>query len=629
MKNLFWAQLIALLFISASLHADDSSHKTNKQALAEFKSEIQPLIKKFCYQCHGEGAEEGDLKIDLLNPDLVNGDSGGKWREVLDAIDRGDMPPEEEDQPTIEQRNKLSQWLSSELKRAANLRRSTGGHVTLRRLTNYEYNNTLRDLLGIKMDYTSEFPPDTKGIDGYKNNGFYLGMSELQLEEYYKAANRGLKAAIVQGEPVKPVHIKVTEGAKGVKFDRLGMAPYDKEIGATIVGAHRQNSKKGKGQLKKTVMTLLCKDKLPDIGTFRVRVEASVLTKEKTYTPPRMLVTVGHKTGVGIEPSDVLGEVDVTGKLDAPQMFEFIGRIEEFPLHLGDAAAKKFPGMRVMITDANAKVTSAPKKSKKDKSEPETKSNPAQLVIHSIELETPIDAAWPPQTHARILHPREQNERDAEYLQTVLNNFITRAFRRPATEDEVKWAEKYFDQLRPQYESFEETLQEVLTTVLLSPKFLYLPEYKSDIPEDKRVSLNDYELATRLSYFLWSTTPDEELIELAKQGKLSTDDILKKQVVRMLQDSKSEEFEKHFSSQWLKLDGVDAVAVNPEYFPNFDNSLKEDMKQESIHFFKEIFKKDLSCLTFLDSDFVMVNDRLAQFYGLPKPNSGDVTRVQK
>ncbi|MEK6237743.1 MAG: DUF1587 domain-containing protein, partial [Planctomycetales bacterium] len=151
------------------------------QSAKLFAGSVKPLLAKYCFKCHGPKKQESDFRLDALDPNLTEGNHGGKWREVLDAVNRGDMPIEEAPQPTAQERDAILDWLTDELKRAAELRRSTGGRVTLRRLTRQEYNNTMRDLLGVEMNYIRDLPPDSKGLDGYKNNGRFLGMSELQL----------------------------------------------------------------------------------------------------------------------------------------------------------------------------------------------------------------------------------------------------------------------------------------------------------------------------------------------------------------------------------------------------------------------------------------------------------------
>ena len=617
--------------LASNVQAQNSQLKgravdSKDRAIISFTDSVKPLLKQYCFKCHGPDQQESELRLDALDPNMVEGTDGGQWQEVLDALNRGDMPPDDQSQPSSSQRDTLVSWITSEINRAAVLRRSTGGHVTLRRLTRYEYNNTMRDLLGIEMNYSKDLPPDTKGMDGYKNNGVFMSMSELQLEEYYKAAKKGLAAAIVQDDPVEPIHQRATQAAKKVRFDSLVAAPYDKTLGGTVVGFSLKDPNKKKSANKKNAMVLLCLDQLPLTGTFRVKIEASAIGGEPHYSPPRMRVEIGHKTGVKVEPSKIVGAGDVTAKPGAPQIFEFTGRLEEFPLHTG-TTVKKFPGLRVIITDDNAVLPKAPPKKKGEPAGEPIVENRPKLVIHSVEFETPTDHAWPPATHTRLLPVRKTDDSEEVYVRFVVQRFVSRAYRRPATKEEVDWAARYYAKVRPTVTSFEDAMQEVFALVLVSPKFLYLPEYQTKRTSKEKTSLSDYELASRLSYFLWGTMPDQVLQRLCEQGRLSENAILAQQVERMLSDDRSWEFVEGFAGQWLHLDGVDAVAVNPEYFPDFDNNLKDDMKQESLHFFAEILHEKLSCLNFLQSDFVTVNDRLAEFYGIEKPKSGDFQKA--
>jgi len=636
----------------------------------DFHQEIEPLLAKYCYQCHGPDKQKSGIRIDTMNPDMLKGQHGGKWREILDAIDRGDMPPDDEPLPSDPERELISEWMSSELDRSAKALRSTGGHVTLRRLTGYEYTNTMKDLLGVDLDFSKNLPPDTKGIDGYKNNGFYLGFSSLQLEEYYAAARKGLNAAIVQGSAPKGISRKITE-SDTAKFDRHTLAIFNENLDGSVVdyvqiksrpqiardngikrlernilkaekeeAANLQELKaafeKQKAKLTARIypptfqhntMLLLYEHESPPKGSFLLRIKASSTRGDSEYSPPRMMVRVGTKSGVGLEPHKILGQVDVRTQAGEAQIYEFRGNFEDFPSH-EPGTKPKFPGLRFYITDEN---TVLPQVSRENKAGPykvqKLDKNRPQLVIHSMELISPIDKTWPPKSHLDILPPRKSSENDNDYVRRVLKNFMAKAYRRPVTSDDVNRAFNYYQDVSPSLESFEERMREVLAFVLSSPHFLYLPEYQSKDSDSEKVPLNDYELANRLSYLFWGTMPDQELLDLAQQGKLIQENNLTSQMKRLLFDKRSWSFVENFAGQWLDLEGVDGVAVNPEFFPDFDTSIKEDMKQEPLHFFAEVLYKEMSCLNFLDSDFVMLNDRLAEFYGMEKPKSGDFVKV--
>jgi len=207
----------------------------------------------------------------------------------------------------------------------------------------------------------------------------------------------------------------------------------------------------------------------------------------------------------------------------------------------------------------------------------------------------------------------------------VLARFMERAFRRPVEQREVETIGRFFDKIRPASPSLEEAMRETLARVLISPDFLYLIE-PAGTP-GKRTPLSDFELASRLSYFLWSTMPDEPLLTLARGGKLRQAKILEQQVRRMIADKRSWNFVRNYTNQWLNLSGLDRVAVNPQYYPRFDNRLKDDMRGETQHFFAEILYKDLSYMNLIDADFTMLNRRLAEHYGMPGPQGNQFERV--
>lgn len=566
--------------------------------LETFQRDVQPVLKKLCSDCHGPQRQEADLRLDTLNPDLVAGPDAETWHDVLNKLNLGEMPPEESAQLSDAQRKHVVGWLTGALRHAVEVQRSTGGQVVLRRLTRYEYNNTMRDLLGVNLDYAKDLPPEPPSSDGFKNNGAALGISPLQIELYHKAARMGLGKAIVIGDEPQ-VHTHRAEKSEKVRRVKGEVS----------------------SRLGRNDRFLMRMQEFPREGEVRVRVHAyGVVLDGAAY--PRMRVAMGVRADVRA-PEKTLAEVDVTGTQDAPQTFEFRGRIEEFPL---PGHNPKYPGLQITLynSSAGAKPASTKEKGKKDSKEKEHDPNEPLVVIGSVEFEGPILDSWPPPSHTRIFMPVHDND-ESSYVHEVIQRFLTRAYRRPATPDEVEVLTSLFDQLRPEYETLEETMREVLSVALISPDFLYLVEPREK--SGQRESLTDYELASRLSYFLWSTMPDDQLFELAAAGKLKQPEVLKSQVERMLADTKSRQFVQHFTSQWLDLAALDRVAVNPEFHPKFDDRIKADMRTETQLFFATILDEDLSSLRLLDADFTMLNRPLAQHYGIEGPRGKEFQRV--
>jgi hypothetical protein len=557
--------------------------------LRTFKSKIEPILVQYCYQCHGpEG--EASPQLSELDPDLFRGVDGETWHDALNRLNEGKMPPAEGLPLPIAKRKRLVNWLTTEMDRATEARRSTGGKVIFRRLTNYEYNNTLRDLMGIEYDYTINLPPESKSAAGFLNNGQVLSVSPIQIEYYLAAARSGLDKAIVSGGPPDVYEQHVEKSIKGGRDNNLNGSLLD-----------------GKFQFIAGI------DDFPRQGTIQVTVQAYALIPEGQMIP-QMEVNIGIRSDT-LSPSERLGVVAVTGTKQEPQIVVLKGRIEQFPLP-GDNP--KYPGIQIRIKNLTAKPVPKPKKG----SAPVPSTEP-QIVVQSVDFKGPVYDAWPPEHHRQILPDTDRQQPD--YVPTVIRNFMRRAYRRPVTTEEVQRIVSFYEKIAPHSGSFEEGIRESLALVLISPDFLYMAEPLSNTT---RGALNSHQLAVRLSYLLWSTMPDDRLFELANSGQLSNDKVLASQVQRMLQDPRSWEFVNHFTSQWLDLSGLNRIAINPQFYPDFDESLKKHMAEETLRFFGEILYHDLSALNLIQSDFVMINAPLARHYGMIGPESYQFQRIK-
>lgn len=557
--------------------------------LRTFKSKIEPILVQYCYHCHGSQGEASP-QLSELDPDLFTGVDGETWHDALDRLNTGKMPPAEGLPLPIAKRKRLVNWLTTEMERAAQVRRSTGGKVVFRRLTNYEYNNTLCDLTGIDYDYTINFPPESKSTDGFLNNGQVLSVSPIQIEYYLTAARSGLNKAIVSGEPPEVYEQHVEKSIKGGRDSNLNGSLLD-----------------GRTQFIAGI------DDFPRQGTISVTVQAYALIPEGQMIP-QMEVNIGIRSDT-LSPSERLGVVAVTGTQQKPQTFVLKGRIENFPL---PGANPKFPGIQIRIKNLTARAVPKPKKG----STPAPSTEP-EIVVQAVDFKGPIYDAWPPEHHRQILPETDRNQ--ANYVSTVVRSFMRRAYRRPVTTEEVQGIVSFYEKIAPQSDSFEDAIRESLALVLISPDFLYMAE---PLANTTKGALNSHQLAVRLSYMLWSTMPDDRLFELANSGQLSHDKVLASQVQRMLQDPRSWEFVDHFISQWLDLSGLNRIAINPQYYPNFDESLKSHMAEETRRFFGEILYNDLSALNLIQSEFVMLNAPLARHYGMQGPDSYQFQRIQ-
>ena len=601
-----WVFILSFVFFAAFSRSDEA-----------FKKDVLPVLQKHCFACHGDKKQKGDLRLDTLDPDIVRGTSGERWHDALNKINLGEMPPEEEPSMTASERRKITDWITQRLKAAADIRRNAGGQAVLRRLNRTEYQYTMTDLLGLEMNYSENLPSDASSPEGFKNNGASLGMAALQIETSLQTARRAFDSILVNGSQAKKEVTQINR----IKGNIRG--PLSKNfIGFSSDRLGRVNYWHGSF------------NNLPRKGRFSIHVKA--YTDRKSGQPaPLLSAQYGYfVSGLTLNIISDAGEIPITS--NSPEYYEISGISEFFPQPMANVPDDKLNGIIslrnalydgepppkavdkvVEVKNNKGKVTK-----KKVKSYPEDPSFP-NIIIESVEFVRNDYPSWPPPLHRRIIHEGEDLT-NSNHIKNIISRFLRRAWRRPISEGEItKWS-AHFEFIRKQTDTPIAALKETLSAALASPHFLYLSE---PLQSDKRRKLNAHELASRLSYFLWSSMPDEELSALADSGRLLEGPVLQKQFERMLDDSKSDRFIKEFCGQWLDLEGVDRVAINPAVFKNFDNRLKSDMVGETQAFFKEILRSDTSSLQFIDADFTMLNASLAKHYGLAGPKSQKFERV--
>jgi len=582
-----------------------------------FQEDVRPVLQQHCFTCHGPEKQKGKIRLDVLDPDMVNGNAAETWHDVLNMLNRGEMPPEDEPQLSAGERRKLVGWLTSELRRAAEAQHATGGQVVMRQLNRVEYQYTMTDLLGLEMDYSKDLPSDARSPEGFKNNGASLGMTALQIENYLKIARQALDFVLVEGE----------QGERKVTV-------LDRNKGRMKGPNSRRFSGDSSERLGRVNFWHGSFKDLPRTGRFSIRVKASTDRKPGQPTPILSAQYGYFVSGLNLNIMGDAGEAAVTSS--TPEYYEISGWPEFFPLPEAHVPGSKLNGIITLqnaLDDGEPPAQAVNKvieekdkkgkiRKKKVKVFPEDPDFP-RIIIESVEIIRNDYPSWPPPPHRRIIREGEELS-DPQALEKILARFLRRAWRRPANGDEVnKWLAHY-ERMRKQADTPVLALRETLSAALASSHFLYLSEpFRSDQPR----KLNAHELATRLSYFLWSSMPDEELSALADSGRLLESKVLREQFARMLADDKADRFARQFSMQWLDLEGVDRVAVNPQYYKDFDNALKPDMIAETQAFFLEILRSNTSALQFLDADFTMLNARLAKHYGLKGPRSQNFERV--
>ena len=556
--------------------------------LPDFREKVLPILQTRCVRCHGPEKQEARIRLDNLSTDVINDRAAAEhWHAVKNVLNAGEMPPEDEPQLTADERAILARWVSATVERAIEAHRATNGRVVLRRLNRVEYQNTMFDLLGLEMDYARDLPPDPASSDGFRNDGLSLQMSAIQLEYYLKTARRALDRVIVGGMAPRVFDHEFNES----------------NVGGWLGGTERSN----RLQRKQAFLASMPQD-YPEEGKFLVRVRLTAELKPNVGFPI-LEVSVGYRPDTQILFRSA-GIVEITSTDE--QVHEFRGRLENHPLPVRGQG--KYPGLVVMARNIYDDGSPLPKRTgdKKTEKYPNEPQLPV-ITIHSVDFQAPVFDAWPPALHRHILFESKWRYTDEPaYVATVLKPFMQRAYRRPVEQREVDGMVEFYDAIRPEFPTFEEAIRETLAMVLIRPDFLYLMEPAGD---EKR-TIGDWELASRLSYFLWSTMPDDRLVELAAGDKLHEPEVIAGEVERLLSDPRSSRFVEQFTEQWLHLDVVDRIAVSRDYYPEFNDDLKADMQGETQHFFAELLRHNLNATNLLASDFTMLNEPLAKHYGI-------------
>ena len=328
------------------------------------------------------------------------------------------------------------------------------------------------------------------------------------------------------------------------------------------------------------------------------RVKAAAADNEKRQAV--LQVSLGNRTDDG-QDSKTFDRIEKINTAPGEfKQYQFVGRLENLPTPQLDLNEMTSLSNILVLTVWNGDFI----KDKKDTG--------SSIIVSELEFEAPYFETWPPKSHTQIFFDSRNKDNAEVYAKEILTTFISRAFRRPATKDEVSLYYNFWSAVRKEYSAFEDGIRETLVAVLCSPNFIYLAEGN---PEKKAKQEREYELASRLSYFLWNGPPDEELYDLAAKGQLEKQ--LGAQVERMVQDSRSWNFVTSFSNQWLKLYRHNEQAVDIGRYPQFTRYIKSDMELETYHFINHLLQQDLSIFDMIDSDFVVINQNLAEYYGIP------------
>jgi hypothetical protein len=526
-----------------------------------FETSVKPVLTHYCYGCHGE-KKKGDLDLRVYVDEASALKDRGVFEKMLKNLEAHEMPPENKPQPTREERERVTSWITEKIL-GCDCSKPDPGRVTLHRLNRAEYNNTIRDLVGVDFQPAEDFPQDDVGY-GFDNIGDVLAMPPILLEKYLAAADKILAQAIV----VDADGGAVTNQFEATSLD--GTAP-----GGPIDNGMRQLAREGDVHLLFP---------FPREAEYVVRVRA--YGEQAGPEPARMAVSIDGQE---------IKRFDVTAESDAPQIYE----------------------TRVALTAGKKKVAAAYLNNYVNQKDPNPKNRDRNLVIDYLELVTPADPRPRvlPESHRRIFFCQPTPRTEGRCVRQILARFARRAYRRPVAPEEVERLAKLAELAIHGEKSFERGLQIALQAVLVSPHFLFRGEWQPDPNNPAAVHpINEFALASRLSYFLWSSMPDDELLAQAERGTLRRN--LDAQVKRMLKDAKARALVDNFAGQWLQIRNLKSFQPDKTEFPDFDEPLRSAMQKETELFFEAIIREDRSILDFLDGDYTFVNERLARHYGI-------------
>ncbi|MCH2207632.1 MAG: DUF1592 domain-containing protein [Lentisphaerales bacterium] len=587
--------------------------------------ELTAFLNDYCIQCHGPKKSKADFRVDQLRI-IENASQAEEWQLVLDNLHLGEMPPEDEKQADTKLINKVTEWIEKELSRARKVLKGHTGEVVLRRLNRFEYDNTIEDLFGVQGSFTDSFPEDAQE-DGFDNNGAALMLSTAQIQAYMSSAEKVLNKTIKTGQ--RPVH----------KSDERNLQMQNKGLW----GQHAKRQKSYKSETPEQTRIRL--DKLPpkerkkqledqkkfqqdpywdfiypawENGKLRAPRPNDPETTEYAYyrtsfgyQNPRSSMYIQKPGWYKFTINAYAVRTQVEGiRLKITHSSPRPGIIPKLSgyAYLKENTPQEYSFDVYLEKGERVRVQEADKGSKWMTAKEGLKYQGPMTIIKSIKFEGPIVKQWPGKGHTNLLGNTDINKLNKDQVRELLSNFAPKLFRRHVGSAVIEKYTVLFEQFAKTV-SPAEAYKLTLKAMMVSPRFLYHQEAAGKV--------DDYALASRLSYFLWRSTPDDELLKLAKQKKISQQKILKEQISRMLQDKKSERFLKDFTKQWLQTYKVGEIMPDKQLYPKYDKLLEEAMVEETQSFIKEVFRNNLSIDNLIDSDWSILNERLAKHYGIP------------
>ncbi|HKQ40604.1 MAG TPA: DUF1592 domain-containing protein, partial [Verrucomicrobiae bacterium] len=553
-------------------------------AAADFQKDIQPLLQKYCSDCHMDGSKKGELSLDEYPSIEAHLQNQKLWSAVWEMLRADMMPPFKKPQPSADDRQQIVTWIEREVFKVdpAN---PDPGRVTIRRLNREEYRNTIRDLLGVEYDVTDSFPTDDTGY-GFDTIGDVLSLSPLLMEKYIAAAQEIVgKAVDTSGGRVPVMQISAEQFRS------------------------KTDPKKNARQL--SFSDAVAVEHTADIihpGPYQLKIEVSVQgSEEATIHSAELVVRVNDK--------------EVERRHLSWDNRKSITISEDLTLKKGANAFAFEIVPKTMPVEGEGRL---------------------QAAVQEIALKGPTDGSYQefPKEYYRVFldgPPASGAKARKQYATKIIRHFVERGYRRPADDTTVTRLVKLATEVSQQPGmNFEQGVGHALAAIIASPRFLFRAEIQPEPDNPSRiVPLDDYALASRLSYFLWSSLPDETLFSLAREKKLRPN--LHSQMDRMLKDPKAERFVRNFVGQWLQTRDLETVSIDARRILGIRNSEEADrifnrgvrtaMREETESLFQYLLKDNRSVDELLTADYTFLNERLAKFYGVEGVEGSQMRKV--
>ena len=583
--------LIFILAVHSSNKLNSSSKSTNtaKNRAQENHKDALSFLAKNCYECHDEDIQKGDLQLDNLSWNFDDKKSFTVWEKVYKNLHAGQMPPKK--QPSAQSKNNFLSKLRAELIKA-DIKFKKQGRSVVRRLTRVEYENTIRDIFEVPYVDLARYLPEDGDNHGFSKDSNSLNISSVHLESYLAAANAILDSLATPGKKPKFQTVKGEFDTR--RFKKHYLPVIKKENGEAWIFTNGFSTHHNK--------PATLKEKIDASGYYTIKFKARAVQSKN----PVLLKLFSDASTVLQSEWVHLNFYDV--KPHKWQEYE-----EKVWLEKGSSVCFTMPECKHVRSGAI--IPKQPSVSVKD-----------------IQVKGPFVREWPLKRHTILWGDlpvkHERGKRKAyevsepsnpdKKAEELISNFLNTVLRRPVDSQEKQLYIEVFKQLYKNGASFQDSLLGAYKGILCSPSFIFKNDFIADFDQ--------YTLASRLSYFLWNSNPDKQLLDLAEKGMLK-DPVLSAQVERMIDDKRFDRFINDFNEQWLNLDEIDATTPDPRLYPEVTPVLFEFMKQETNSFVKELIKRNLPLSNIIKSDFSMLNSRLARHYGLDIVDGADLRPV--